>query len=174
MMAGFGLGTRRFIAAGLAVLTLLLAMQLLVTPLLSVISELRDELALLKVREARLTAARNWPSRPDGDVAIGALLVSGSEAEAREALSERLTGMAATEGLVEPSVGVSAERGDDAIAYAITLSVSGPHDAVLRFLAEVEGGRPLLRVRTLSLVPVPQREGELAAEMQLDAIGRGR
>lgn len=174
MMAGFGLGTRRFIAAGLAVLTLLLAMQLLVTPLLSAISELRDELALLKTREARLTAARNWPSRPDGDVAVGALLVSGNEAEAREMLSERLTGMAATEGLVEPRIGVSVESSDDRVAYAITLSVSGPHDAVLRFLAEVEGGTPLLRVRTLSLVPVPQREGELAAEMQLDAIGSGR
>lgn len=172
MIAGFSLGTRRFIAAGLALLLVLLALQWIVVPMIATIAAWRDELALLEAREARLLAARSWPDREAGDAPIAAWLVEGSEAEARDRLIDHVTGIAAAQGLEELRTGISVEERDAGRAYILSLSVSGPHDAVMQLISGIERGSPLLRARSLSIVPVPARESELAVEIELEAVGR--
>ena len=172
MIAGFSIGARRFIAAGLALLLALLALQWIVLPIITTIGAWRDELALLEAREARLLAARSWPDRPAGDAPIEAWLVEGSEEEARDRLIDHVIGIAAAQGLEELRTSMSVEERDAGRAYIVSLSVSGPHDAVIQLISEIERGTPLLRARSLSIVPVPARESELAVEIELEAVGR--
>ncbi|MBX9727909.1 MAG: hypothetical protein K2X31_03275, partial [Sphingopyxis sp.] len=142
MMEGFGLGTRRTVAVGLFLLAFLLVVDLVVTPLVSGISGMRAELGLLKAREARLEAARDWPSGPSDASRYDRLVLPGGEAEAREALAARIEAAAGLQGLDRPAAAITATPRGQGLALEARLAVSGPHDAVLGFIAELEGGAP--------------------------------
>lgn len=172
MIASFSLGTRRLVAAGLALVVILLVVQWIIVPTIVTIGEWRDELGLIEAREARLLAARSWPERPAGIVSVDNWLVYGGEEEARTRLADHVKTIATAQGLAEPRVGVSMDERTNGLAYIVTLSASGPHDAILQLISGIERGTPLMRVRSLSLVSVPARDGELALELELDAVGR--
>lgn len=174
MMEGFGLGTRRTVAAGLLVLVLLLVIDIVISPLAAAVGDMRGELALLKAREARLEAAKQWPAAEADAGRYEGLLLPGSEAGAREALATRLERAAEAQGLDAPPAAVSVVPRGEGLAVEARLAVSGPHDAVLGFIAEIEAGSPLVRFSSLDLVPVPSQTGELAAEMTLEAVARAR
>ena len=175
MIDSFGLGTRRVIAVGLAVLLALLFLQWVVVPLTSLIVDMRSDIASLKAREQRLAGAANWPPASADDVPrVQGLLLPADPGRARTVLSSHLAELAQRYDLTAAPPVVTVEgEGAEAI-YVATWSVAGIHDNVLRLIADSESGRPLLRMRSLSLEPVLSGAGDLSAELVLEARGSGQ
>ena len=171
MIGEFSLPTRRVIAVGLALLTLLLVTQLVLAPLVSAIETSREQLDLLRAREQRLSAALDWPAPSAATRRTEGLLVHGRDQAIRSLLTRRLAFLADGKGLTMPPTVIDLERRPQSRLYTVSVSVSGPHDSVIGFISEIERGRPLMRLRTLSLLPVPSQSGELAGEMVIEVAG---
>ena len=162
---------QRLVAIGLAILTVLLALEWLIIPLFNGIESQRDDLAALREHRAFLVNAQRWPDETTGPVIDRHLLVRGTGPTASRALHDTLVGMATPLGVGTSGVQIVEEASGNAHRFTIALRTDGPHDAVLSFLAAVERGHPLLRVQQLTLEPAPGRDGALTAQITLRGYG---
>jgi len=142
--------TRKIVAVGLLVLAVLLVLQYVIAPLIGGIAGQRDELAGLRIREARLRATihRSLPKASSvGATQVVAVL---NEAQATQRLQALLAGDAAVAGAtlqLGPPCTPPAPPG----SLCVQIAVSGGEASVDHFLSRVEHGVPVIRFRVWQL-----------------------
>ena len=186
----FGPLSQRIIALGLALLLLLLALQWVIMPLISHMAAARSDLAMLRERRAMLISAKSWPGVTPPPAAAAQWLLRGRVNELRRQLTASMQAQAQSHGITlsaitvdlpaggartgdagpaettaETAAGTAAETAGStsgAQPVMITLAASGPHDAMLRWIAAMERGTPVMRAKTLRLQPIAGRDGTLS------------
>lgn len=166
----FGPLSQRIIALGLAVLVVLLALQWVVLPLMAAMTEGRAELMTLRERRAMLISAKTWPGVTPPPAAAAHWLLRGRAADLRRQVTAQMQAQAGSHGVTLSAVtvevpGASNPDGGQQMV-SITLAASGPQDAMLRWIAAIERGTPVMRAKTLRLQPIAGRDGTLS----LDAV----
>ena len=169
----FGPLSQRIIALGLALLLLLLALQWVIMPLISHMATARSDLAMLRERRAMLISAKSWPGVAPPPAAAAQWLLRGRVNELRRQLTASMQAQAQSHGVTLSAITVdlpaagagnapSAGNTPSAQPVMITLAASGPHDAMLRWIAVMERGTPVMRAKTLRLQPIAGRDGTLS------------
>ena len=178
----FGPLSQRIIALGLALLLLLLALQWVIMPLISHMATARSDLAMLRERRAMLISAKSWPGVAPPPAAAAQWLLRGRVNELRRQLTASMQAQAQSHGVMLSAITVdlpaggvragdagaaetaaeSAGGASGAQPVMITLAASGPHDAMLRWIAAMERGTPVMRAKTLRLQPIAGRDGTLS------------
>jgi hypothetical protein len=168
MMDGFSPLAQRLIAAMLAVLALLLAIQLIVLPLAERIAAERQALADARFRVARYQAIINGPALSRVDPALQDQLISAQDARAAtQRLAQLLEAGARRQGLIIRTTAVPMETEKAGRAVLVAVEVSGPRPALLLWLAEIESRAPVIRFDQASLVL-----GDGSAPARLSATAR--
>jgi|CXWL01.1.fsa_nt_gi type II secretory pathway component PulM len=162
--------SQRLLALGLALLTLLLCFNLIVAPLLGVISADRADLTTLRERQARLEAARAWPDASPVPNRAVTLLASGHASAIKDRLKVSVEGYARAQGVTIATLNVDLAARSGSQSVNVNFEVSGAHDAVITFLAAIERGRPLMRPIMLTMKPIAGRDDELAVTGQYQAL----
>ena len=174
----FGPLSQRIIALGLALLLLLLALQWVIMPLISHMAAARSELAMLRERRAMLISAKSWPGVTPPPAAAAQWLLRGRVNELRRQLTASMQAQAQSHGVTLSAITVDLPAGgvragdagaaetaggtSGAQPVMITLAASGPHDAMLRWIAAMERGTPVMRAKSLRLQPIAGRDGTLS------------
>jgi len=142
--------TRRIVAVGLLVLAILLIVQYVIAPLAGGISGQRDELAALRIREARLRATIRRPLPKASSLGPAQVVEARNETQATQRLQALLAGDAAVAGAtlqLGPPCTPPASPG----SLCAQIAVSGKEASVSHFLSQVEHGNPVIRFRVWQL-----------------------
>jgi hypothetical protein len=109
-------------------------------------------LAIARAEHARLLALGQLPADRAALVAPGLALGVRDTADARAAIMARVQGLAKAGGvLVEESGAAQAAAG----LVVLRIRLSGPEKAVIALVDTLERGRPLMRLRSWRLEPLP-------------------
>lgn len=160
MIEQFSPSSRRLIAVGLAVLVMLLLVTFVIQPIVSfcvqAVSDLRD--ARYRRDRLEVIVARPLPpevSPPSPDL----MLTPGNPSAVLEAI---VAGAAATRSVTLQNASAQVAAGGAVIE---TLQAQAPELAMMRFINDLERGRPIIRFTRLRLTAAAEPGGP----MQLDA-----
>lgn len=157
--------TRRVVAIGLLVLILLVGLQGIIVPLISGISDQREELAILRDRAAHLKDINDRPLPAMSALPAHAAIKAMAAGPALERLRAAISQAAAASGVIlngvaPPSTAVPAQHLD------LDLSATGSEEALTQFIGLLEHGDPLMRWESWRIQP------ESAAGRPLTLSGR--
>ena len=165
---------RRALAVLLAGLVMSMLFVWIVEPIAMLISRQRMELAHNHQRNARLIAARDWPTSDAPRQRNASILMPSGRRQAALLQRNMLQNIARSNQLaLEMREIVLTDEGQARI-YASDIVMRGPHDAILAAFAAIEQARPMMRVRALRIEISPNVDGELSASARIVAIGAQR
>jgi hypothetical protein len=152
IMASFSPVAQRIIAAMLALLALLLALQLAILPLWNAVEAERQALADARFRLARMEAIVSGPPPPRAPRELLAqLIVAPDRQAASNALTRRLTAGARQRGLIVRTAPVAINETAAGRAILLTVEASGPANLLIAWVADAENSNPIIRFDTLEL-----------------------
>jgi len=144
---------QRVIAIALLVLALLVAVLFILVPMTVGISDNLDRLRRQREDQAEYEAILAMPAPRQGRVVEPGLWVTAPGARAAtEAMGAFLTGLAAQRSITLTITGTEVPAARAPAQMSISFTTTGEQSAILAFIADIEGGKPLLRLRRVSLV----------------------
>lgn len=163
--------TRRIVAVGLLVLMVLLGVQSVAVPLVGAIMNQRDELAALKLREARLRATMDRTLPEVSKVRPEQVIAAATPPQAIQRSQAVLASDAAMAG-VTLQLGPPCNTGQPQL-LCTDVAVSGKEAGVSHFLSVIEHGPPVIRFQRWQLVPGQGTDTQLHFTGRAMAIWRG-
>lgn len=163
---------RRALAILMAGLALAMLFVWIAEPIAIQISQQRMALAHNRQRNARLIAARDWPTSDVPRQSHVRMLMPSDRRQAIPLQRNLLQNIARSNQLTLEVHEVVPTNEGQATIYAVDIVMRGPHDAVLAAFAAIEQARPMMRVRALHIEISPNADGELSASARIVAIGR--
>jgi Tfp pilus assembly protein PilO len=143
--------TRRIVAVGLLVLMVLLGLQYVALPLAGAIMDQRDELAELRLREARLGATMDRMLPKVSKVRPEQVIAAATQPQAIQRMQAMLAGDAAMAGVtLQLGPPCTIEQSQQLCA---DVALSGKEGDVAHFLSVVEHGSPVVRFQRWQLAP---------------------
>lgn len=137
---------QRFVALGLALLTLLGVLSLIVVPFVDATHAVLDRLAMTRMALARAQAIAAAPAPPTiTPFPRAAAIVAPSALAAREQLAGYVTERAAASALQVSVRDIPETQIKAPAPVEIQLSVTGPRDALLTWMSRLETGTPAIR-----------------------------
>jgi hypothetical protein len=152
IMASFSPVAQRIIAAMLALLALLLALQLAILPLWNAVDAERQALADARFRLARMEVIVSGPPPPRPAPELLAQLVTAPDRQAAaNQLARYLTSGARQRGLIIRIAPVAISDAAAGRAVLVTVEASGSADLLIAWVAEAESSNPIIRFDTLDM-----------------------
>ena len=144
-MEGISPITRRIVAAGLLILGLLLALQWMLLPLISLIVERREELASLRGRAAHLIAIRDQPLTRLSSFPMRATIKASAVDPALQRMKIIANQAAIAAGVNIHGLIAHPPAADATHLLLLDIEVTGSEEALTRFANLLERGDPLVR-----------------------------
>jgi len=170
-MDAFSPLTRRIVAIGLVVFVALLSVNLIIAPLIGWTADSLDRLAMARERKSRLLVLQGRPPVAQGDDVPAALMLSATDrAQAQARLAELLTQAAGRTAATIENISPEALDSPPSREVHAVISVTGTESAVVGFLADVEGGSPLVRFKAWKLARNDSAPGTVKFEAVAAAL----
>lgn len=162
MIEQFSPLTRRLVAAGLAILLLLVLVQAVAMPVSGLLRTSLVDLGASRARLQRLEAISARPDQPHSEPVPAGLAIEAHDAPGAGAALVNAIGAARQRASLQ-ALDVSLAPGDPRLPDHVAAQIHcvGPMDAVLTLANELERARPLIRFSAWKIEPVQGQVAQL-------------
>jgi len=169
MMMGLSLYARRIIAVAMLLLLILCSIEFIIIPSVDRIKAGRSSLANSRFELARLNNIINRSDPPLGQKLDNSLLIKGEEKQdIQNIFNNHISAMAQQRSITVDIVFAESEDTSEGLLIA-NISALGEETSVIGFMADLENGRPLVRLADWSISYQIQQPTQVQFDAQLMA-----
>ncbi len=169
MMMGFSIFTRRVLAIGILLLLILCSIEFIILPIKDRMQLSRNSLADSRFELARLHDIANRPEPPAGQKIDNSLLLNANEKlAAQNILNDHLLALAEQRGISVNIVFIDQENTFKGLIMA-DISIAGEESLIMSFIADLENGRPLVRLTNWNINYQEQQPQQIQFESKIMA-----